>query len=56
MSFVALISAAAWHYAGRGLAAWGISLLIIAVPYLLLGRFCFTRRHTADNRRYLFSE
>jgi len=56
MSFVALIAAAAWHYAGRGLAAWGISFLIVAVPYLLLGRFCFTRRHTVDNRRYLFSE
>jgi len=56
MSFAALISAAAWHYAGRGAQAWGISALIVVVPYLLLGYFCFTRRHAADNRTYLFSE
>ena len=56
MSFAALISAAAWHYAGRGAQAWGISALLVAVPYLLLGYFCFTRRHAADNRPYLFSE
>jgi len=56
MSFAALIAAATWYYAGRGPAAWGISLLIVGVPYLVLGRLCFTRRHTADNRRYLYSE
>ena len=56
MSFAALIAAAAWHYAGRGAAAWGISALIVGLPYLLLCRFCFTRHHTVSNRRYLFSE
>ncbi len=56
MSFAALISAAAWYYAGRGPAAWGLSALIVGIPYLVLGYFCFTRRHTADNRTYLFSE
>ena len=57
MSFAALLSAAAWHYAGRSnLAAWGISALIVIAPYLLLGRFCFTRRHAVNNRVYLYSE
>ena len=56
MSFAALLSAAAWHYAGRGPEAWGVSALIVGIPYLLLGYFCFTRKHTADNRTYLFSE
>ena len=51
-----MISAAAWYYAGRGPAAWGLSALIVGIPYLVLGYFCFTRRHTADNRTYLFSE
>ena len=56
MSFAALIAAATWHYAGRGPAAWGLSALIVGIPYLVLGRLCFTRHHTADNRRYLYSE
>jgi len=56
MSFAALISAATWYYTGRGLLGWALSILIVGVPYLILGYFCFTRRHTADNRRYLFSE
>ncbi|MEI8233119.1 MAG: NADH-quinone oxidoreductase subunit NuoH [Verrucomicrobiota bacterium] len=56
MSFVALLAAAAWHYAGRGPAAWGISALVILIPYLLLGHFCFTRQHSATNRRYYYSE
>lgn len=56
MSLAALFSAAAWHYAGRGALGWALSLLLVLVPYLLLGVFCFTRRHSAGNRRYLFSE
>jgi len=68
MSFVALIAAAVWYYSRVGfvqsgcnplaadVAAWVISLVIVGVPYLVLGRLCFTRHHTADNRRYLFSE
>jgi NADH-quinone oxidoreductase subunit H len=56
MSFAALFSAAAWHYAGRGALGWALSILLVAIPYLALGYFCFTRRHAADNRRYLFSE
>ena len=56
MSFAALFSAAAWHYAGRGALGWGLSTLLVAIPYFALGYFCFTRHHAADNRRYLFSE
>ena len=68
MSFAALISAATWYYAKEGFTqsglnpmaasalAWAISAALVAVPYLLLGRLCFTRHHTADNRRYQYSE
>ncbi|MDD5350238.1 MAG: NADH-quinone oxidoreductase subunit NuoH [Chthoniobacteraceae bacterium] len=62
MSFVTLLAAAAWYYAGQGPkawmspAAWSASALIVLLSYLLLGTFCFTRRHSATNRRYLFSE
>jgi NADH-quinone oxidoreductase subunit H len=56
MSFVALLAAAAWYYAGKGLVGWVVSALIVVVSYLLLGTLCFTRRHSATNRRYLFSE
>ena len=56
MSFVTLLAAAAWYYAGQGALAWGISAAIVIFSYLLFGTFCFTRRHSATNRRYLFSE
>lgn len=56
MSFAALFAAAAWHYAGRGALGWAVSIPLVVIPYLALGYFCFTRRHAADNRRYLFSE
>ena len=68
MSFTTLIAAATWYYTkvgfvqsgfnpyAAGAMAWVISFVIVAVPYLVLGHFCFTRRHTATNRPYLFSE
>ena len=56
MSFAALLAAAAWHYAGRGWQAWLLSAFLVGVPYLILGYFAFTRRHTAGNRTFLFSE
>ena len=68
MSFAALLAAAAWFYAKQGLTqagfnpltvtatAWALSAAIVGLPYLVLGHFCFTRHHTADNRRYLYSE
>ena len=55
MSFAAFIAAACWHYAGRGLLAWLLALVIVGLPYLFLGSL-FTRRYSAASRRYLFSE
>jgi NADH-quinone oxidoreductase subunit H len=55
MSFAAFLSAACWHYAGRGPLAWGLSLVIVGVPYLILGT-AFTKRFAVTRRTYLFSE
>lgn len=56
MSFVTLLAAGSWFYAGKGALGWGLSAAIVIVSYLLFGTFCFTRRHSATNRRYLYSE
>lgn len=53
MSFAAFISAACWHYAGRGPGAWLLSLAIVMVPYLSLGS---ARRFNVSGRTYLFSD
>ncbi len=55
MSFAAFLAAACWHYAGRGAVGWGLSLVIVAVPYLALGT-SFTRRFAVSKRTYQFSE
>ncbi len=55
MSFAAFIAAACWHFAGRGAAGWLVSLIIVAVPYALLGHG-FTRRFALSRRTYQFSQ
>lgn len=55
MSLASFLSAACWHFAGRGPLAWLLSLAIVGVPYLLLGG-AFTRRFSVRQRTYLFSE
>lgn len=55
MSFAAFLAAACWHYAGRGALGWGLSLVIVAIPYLALGT-AFTRRFAVSKRTYQFSE
>ncbi|MBE2203854.1 MAG: NADH-quinone oxidoreductase subunit NuoH [Chthoniobacterales bacterium] len=55
MSFAAFLSAACWHYAGRGPAAWFLSLVVVGIPYLVLG-LSFTSRFSVSRRTYLFSE
>jgi len=55
MSFAAFLSAACWHYAGRGPLAWILSLAIVGIPYLILGN-AFTNRFAVSRRTYLFSE
>jgi NADH-quinone oxidoreductase subunit H len=55
MSFAAFLSAACWHYAGRGPLAWLLSLAIVGIPYLILGN-SFTNRFAVSRRTYQFSE
>jgi NADH-quinone oxidoreductase subunit H len=55
MSFAAFLSAASWHYAGRGPLAWLLSLAIVGIPYLILGT-AFTNRFSTSRRTYQFSE
>jgi len=55
MSFAAFFSAACWHYAGRGPAAWILSLAIVGIPYLILGK-SFSNRFAVSRRTYQFSE
>src|SRR5947209_13849910 len=55
MSFTCILSAAVWHYQGRGMAAWLWSLAVIAVVYLILSRLLDTRNRFAP-RTYRFAE
>src|SRR6266576_2948196 len=55
MSFTCILSAAIWHYQGRGMAGWLWSLAVIAVVYLVLSRLLDTRKRFAP-RTYRFAE
>jgi hypothetical protein len=55
MAFTCLVSAAVWHYQGRGLAGWLWSLGVIAVVYVALSRLIDTRKKFAT-RTYRFAE
>jgi NADH-quinone oxidoreductase subunit H len=55
MAFACLVSAAVWHYSGRGWLGWLWSLAIIAVVYFALSLFLDTRRKFAP-RTYRFAE
>jgi NADH-quinone oxidoreductase subunit H len=55
MAFTCLVSAAVWHYQGRGLAGWLWSLGVIVVVYVVLSRLIDTRKKFAT-RTYRFAE
>jgi NADH-quinone oxidoreductase subunit H len=55
MAFTCIVSAAVWHYAGRGVAGWLWSLAVLAGVYLALSMLLDTRRKFAL-RRYRFAE
>jgi NADH-quinone oxidoreductase subunit H len=55
MAFTCMLSAAGWHYGGRGVAGWLWSLAVIAVVYLVLSRLLDTRKRFAP-RTYRFAE
>jgi NADH-quinone oxidoreductase subunit H len=55
MAFTCIISAAVWHYAGRGIRGWLASLAVIAVVYLVLSRLLETKQKFGQ-RTYRFAE
>jgi len=55
MAFVCIPAAAVWHYAGRGVAGWLLSLLIIAVAAAALGQLTGIGKKFAP-RTYRFAE
>jgi NADH-quinone oxidoreductase subunit H len=55
MAFTCILSAAVWHYAGRGLAGWLWSLAVIAIVYIALSILLDTRKRFAT-RTYRFAE
>jgi NADH-quinone oxidoreductase subunit H len=55
MAFTCVISAAIWHYQGRGFAGWLWSLALIAIVYLALSWLLDTRRKLGP-RTYRFAE
>jgi NADH-quinone oxidoreductase subunit H len=55
MAFTCIVAAAVWHYEGRGLVGWLLSLAVIAVVYIALSRLIDTRKKFAT-RTYRFAE
>jgi NADH-quinone oxidoreductase subunit H len=55
MAFTGIIAAAVWHYAGRGLAGWAASLVVIGIVYLVLAQLTGTKKKFAQ-RTYRFAE
>jgi NADH-quinone oxidoreductase subunit H len=55
MAFTCIVAAAVWHYEGRGLAGWLLSLAVIAVVYIALSRLIDTQKKFAT-RTYRFAE
>ncbi len=55
MAFTCILSAAVWHYAGRGIAGWLWSLAVIAIVYIALSILLDTRKRFAT-RTYRFAE
>ena len=55
MAFTCIVAAAVWHYAGRGMAGWLWSLVVIAAVYITLSILLDTRKKFAP-RTYRFAE
>ena len=55
MAFTCIVAAAVWHYQGRGLAGWLLSLAVIAVVYIALSRLIDAQKKFAT-RTYRFAE
>jgi NADH-quinone oxidoreductase subunit H len=55
MAFTCILAAAVWHYAGRGLRGWFVSLAVVAIVYFVLAQLLDTKKKFAQ-RTYRFAE
>lgn len=55
MALINMFTAGVWHFMGPGLARWFISAVLVAGPYLLLGRGLMESKHLGK-RTYRFVE
>jgi len=55
MTFSCILASAFWHYAGRGVIAWLISLVVVTLAYLMMSRICKTKTKFAT-RTYRYAE
>jgi NADH-quinone oxidoreductase subunit H len=54
MALVSLLAAGLWHYLGSGFVRWVVCSLLVAGPYVALGKGLFGKRRTG-HRRYRFA-
>ena len=55
MAFSCILAVALWHYAGRGLVGWLVSLAVVSAVYFLMTRVFDTRKRFAT-RVYRYAE
>lgn len=55
MSFVVVVDAAVWHYAGGGVWGWVVCVPVLLVPYFLFGRV-FAKEFAHEGRVYRYSQ
>jgi NADH-quinone oxidoreductase subunit H len=55
MALASLLAAGVWHFMGAGFARWIVSSLLVAGPYVMLGRALAEQQHLA-HRTYRFGD
>jgi NADH-quinone oxidoreductase subunit H len=55
MALLTLPAAAIWHFTGRGLLSWVVTLPLLAIPWIIIA-VIFNRRLASANRTYNFAD
>jgi NADH-quinone oxidoreductase subunit H len=55
VALLTLPAAAIWHFSGRGLLAWVVTIPLLLIPWLIL-TVLYNRRLAPATRRYTFAE
>lgn len=55
MALLTLPAAALWHFTGRGLLSWVVTLPLLAIPWIIIA-VIFNRRLSSSNRTYHFAD